>query len=336
MATENKIMTPWQGSGIVVANGNGPSATAKEALTKAGLDWLVEDRPLLTTLGGSEITGNYQKVESHKAIVRVTDEAILGVVGFGFEVFQNWEQFMFIDALVSAGLLKYHSAGSFKNGRVVWVQAEFAESEVVPGDYHKKYLLIVNAFDATYAIRINGCDTRVVCWNTFKMALREGKGRDDSVSIKHTVKMRDRVQAAKDALVVERVKAAQMDGFFKALASLRMTGDMWTDFSHKLIPNPEPGKSTTRAQNARAAMLELAVTGRGQDIPGVPGTAYAAFNAMVEYVNYERTARGETDDARQAGRFESTLFGSGGRLISTGIDVLNQYLVDHSIQVQTV
>jgi hypothetical protein len=87
------------------------------------------------------------------------------------------------------------------------------------------------------------------------------------------------------------------------------------------------------AERARERVLELTLHGRGQDVPGIAGTGYAGFNAMVEYVNYEKVSRGKTDDERQAGRYHSTLFGSGRDTIKRGIVVLNDLMKRNSIQI---
>jgi hypothetical protein len=112
-----------------------------------------------------------------------------------------------------------------------------------------------------------------------------------------------------------------------------MTSDMWQELAHYLIPNPGEGKNSTRAENARSDLISLAVTGTGQDIPGVAGTAYAAMNAVTEYVNYHRSTRGKEDAVRQAKRFESTLFGSGSKLVTSALFKLNEFAVNAGVQI---
>lgn len=324
----NEITVPWAGSGVDVSN----ASSIEDVMETSGLNWKVEGRPLFTTMGSIDNVGSMMGVATHKAIVRATDEEIMGIVGNKWNILQNHEVFSFVDDLQKLGLVKYRNAGQFKGGRVVWVQAEFQESEIVPGDVHKKYLMLTNAFDGTFSVRIGWTDTRVACWNTFMVAARDAR---NGVAIKHTAAMRDKIDEARQALVLAESQARQLDMFQKSLAGLRMTGDMWRDFSNKMIPDPEEGKNKTRAENARAELVALSITGRGQDIPGVEGTAYAALSALTEYVNYHRTARGKDDLQRQAGRFQNTLFGSGYKMINGGIDVLNGYLVDHGIQVSS-
>lgn len=270
------------------------------------------------------------KVATHKAICRKTDDMVLGVVGKDWNIFQNHEIFSFVDELHKMGLVKYNSAGQFKNGKIVWVQAEFMESEILPGDVHKKNLLISNAFDSIQSLRIGWTDVRISCYNTFVAALKEifKSGH----AIRHTASMRDQVAVAKDALLNAESQARQIDMFQKALTKLQMTSQMWKDYTEALFPDPGEGKNKTRAENARNEILSLSIMGRGQDIPGVQGTGYAALNAVTEYVNYHRSSRGENDQAKQSNRFQASLFGSGYQMIGKSMNMLNDYLVEHNIQ----
>ncbi len=328
--TDNIIETPWTGSGVVVENGH--TVEAQEVMRKADIDWEVEGRTLCAARDETMIT--MDKCPKHKAIVRVTDNQIMGIVGHKWNILQNSEVFTFLDDLARTGQLSYHSAGSFKSGRIVWVQCKVRVSEVVPGDEQGDYLLFVNAFDGSFSVVITKTRIRVACWNTFQAALREGKKGE--FRIRHTATMKDKLDKAKRAIIVASEQGAEEDNFQAALLRMRMTGQMWTDFSENLIRDNKTAKHNTRAENARAQLMSLALTGRGQDIPGVAGTGYAALNALTEYANYHRASRGSTDEAKQANRFQSTLFGSSNKLIVQGRDILNSFLVDHAIQVETV
>lgn len=327
---ETIIEKPWQGSGIEVVG----SSSAEEVMSKSFLNWEVEGRPLYYSNISAEDITNLVQDTTQKAIVRKSDNVKLGNVGINWNILQNYEIFQFVDELVKIGLLKYMAAGQFKGGRIVYVLAEFAESEILPGDIHKQYLLFTNAYDGTFSVRIGWTDIRVICWNTFQMASAEVK--KSGFSIRHTAAMRDKIEEAKQALIAMESEARKAEMFQKALTRVQMTGDMWKEFGEVLIPNPADGKNKTRAENSRGKLLSLALTGRGQDIPGVAGTAYSAFNGLTEYVNYERSSRGKDNLDRQSSRFQSTLFGSGQMLIDRGIGILNGFLVDHNIQVDSV
>ena len=99
---------PWHGLGIRVAE----ALTSKEALTKAGLDWHVVQKPL-TTYDGSPVPGYF-------ANIRDKDDKLLGVVTDRYTVIQNEDAFAFTDGLLGAGV-RYETAGSLSEGRRVWI-----------------------------------------------------------------------------------------------------------------------------------------------------------------------------------------------------------------------
>jgi len=325
---DERMENPWAGSGHSVED----AKTAQEVMQRAQLDWNVEGRQLyyFEAMASDPILAH-----SHKAIVRDDTGGLLGVVGQGWRPLQNHEAFDFVDRLIGAGAIRYSQAGSFKGGKIIWIQAEFAEAEILPGDVHKKYLMLVSAFDGSLAVRIGETNLRMFCMNVFPMIAKQFRDATgvQEVRIRHTQSLREKMEAAQNALAVAIKHGEYIDDIMRAFTRVRMTTGMWEDFANYLIPDPEEGKSSTRAENARSQLLTLAVTGRGQDIPGVAGTAYAALNAVTEYVNYYRTTRGKVDEDRQAKRFESTLFGAGARFVTDALFKLNEFTANAGIQI---
>lgn len=317
---------PWHGFGNCCGDA---AVDSIEALKASGLNWEVEQRPLLTTVGGPTIGVNFQKIADHAAIVRKTDDRVLGVVGDGWTPVQPYEMFDWTDGLVKDGMIKYHTAGSLRGGKKVWLLAQFDESVILAGDRMGKFLFFLNGYDGAQSIVINSTAVRVVCMNTARMALADG--RKNEIRIRHTASVKEKLDAAKNALGIAQEHSRQYDNLLRAFAQLRMTGDRWTDWAKTLIPDNPTAKHNTRAENNRAKLLTLSVTGRGQDIVGVAGTGYAAYNAATQFVNYERTSRGGED--QQERRFESALMGSGDDFVQTAILKLDEYLKQDGIQV---
>ena len=109
------------------------------------------------------------------------------------------------------------------------------------------------------------------------------------------------------SLVDRQVNLARM----KALAEL-------------LLPD-EPGKKNTRRINARASILS-AFTDGPQNLPGVKGTAWAAFNAMTQYLDHERSYKGKNTEAKAENRMNSTLFGANSRAKHSALNLVNKYV----------
>src|SRR5262249_22584665 len=89
----------WHRLGRVIAE----AATSAEAIRLAGLDWEIEQWPLLacgpTTT--EEPAGRYAPCPGTVANVRTDTGAVLGVVSRDYRVFQNREAFAFMDDLLA-------------------------------------------------------------------------------------------------------------------------------------------------------------------------------------------------------------------------------------------
>lgn len=299
--------TPWHGFGTFV--GDEP-VTSDQALILSGLDWQVREEPLFA---------GTIPVETHKAIVRSTDSRILGVVGKEYRPLQNFEAFSVMDSLVAEGCMRYHTAGSLRNGQRVWMLGKIGSVDVVPQDRVDQYLFLFNAHDGSHTLRILFTTTRVVCANTARIALHEGRG--DGVSVRHTKNLKKRVENAAEVLGIARKKHQENADFLKLLARTPLNSRLFDDFARIIVPDPvDPDANPTKADNQRDVLTVLFESGRGQDIPGVTGTAWAALNAVTEYVNYCRISRG--GNKAQERRFEGSIFGSGSDIIETANQAL--------------
>ncbi len=84
--------------------------TSSEAIQHAGLDYIVEKRPLFTYdtanhlgEGSDDIIIPEITVPNFFATVRADTEQVLGVVGNDYKVAQNRDTFSFFDAIVGRG-----------------------------------------------------------------------------------------------------------------------------------------------------------------------------------------------------------------------------------------
>jgi len=308
--------TPWHGLGHYV--GDDP-VTSKDAIVAAGLDWEVEKRQLWT----ADSEGKPRiDIDSHVAIVRKTDDSKLGIVGASYEPVQNRDSFEFMDALVDEGLMRYHTAGSLRGGQRIWLLGKIGHSDILPKDQLDRYLLLWNTHDGSGALRALFTSVRVVCANTARIALSEGRG--EGVYLRHTSNIKNRLEKAKEVLGLANKEFDKFVNFAKALAKLKMSAAEFDTLANYLIPDNPDIENNTRAENSRMELENLFRSGRGQDLPGVGGTGWAAYSAIVEYINYFRTSRG--GDAAQERRFEGSLFGSGDQLIQKSVGYLQKTL----------
>lgn len=176
--------TPWHGQGIRVED----APTSEDAIRLAGLDWTVNQEPIYLS-DGTKIDGNY-------ANVRSSDNKPLGIVGERYKIVQNSDAFAFTDALLGEGV-RYETAGSLKDGKVIWLLAKMPESVEILGDKVDPYMVFTNTHDGSGAVRVCMTPVRVVCNNTLNAAMR---GAKRVWSARHTGSVTNKLDDARETL----------------------------------------------------------------------------------------------------------------------------------------
>lgn len=212
--------TPWHGQGLRVED----APSSEEAIRLAGLDWSVDQQPIYLA-DGTQIKDNY-------ANVRSSDGKALGIVGSKYKIVQNTEAFAFTDELLGEGV-KYETAGSLKEGKVIWLLAKMPEAFEVLGDKVEPYLVFTNTHDGSGAVRVCMTPVRVVCNNTLNMALR---GAKRVWSARHTGSIASKLDDARETLQFANnyIKATQET--FEELYKIKLN-----DISlHRMLNNIAP------------------------------------------------------------------------------------------------
>lgn len=297
--------TPWHTLGTILSDA---PRTSREAMVAAGADWTVSRAHI--ALASDQLLGASRPIESHRAIVRDTDMRVLGVVGEGYTPVQNAEAFGWFDHVVGEGRATFETAGVLREGKTVWVLARLGETfEVVPGDAVRGFLLLSNSHDGSRAVQARFTPIRVVCANTLTAAGRGNAGADRPIAIRHTSSVSARLQ---EAAVVMGIAAKQMEDTseaFRMIARVQMGAAKAREFFETIVDGKRDntGKLAARSANVVDELSGLFDgKGIGIDLPGVRGTAWAAYNCVTEYVDYLRGAS-KSGDAR----LESIAFGSG-------------------------
>ena len=157
--------TPWHGLGKKVPNDISP----EQMLVTAGLDWQVVKKPLFY-----QDSEGKTKATNKVAIVRDTDDKLMTVVSKEWNPVQNLEAFKFFDDFVKGGDMEMHTAGSLRDGKMVWAMAQIKDSfELFGGDKVDGYLLFSNPHEFGRSIDIRFTPIRVVCNNTLSFALEQ-------------------------------------------------------------------------------------------------------------------------------------------------------------------
>lgn len=328
--TSANYRTLWGADGLDVKGVD----TAAEAMVAAGLDWTVSKQPLIYKAfnrgdvgpAGTTVFNDAYADCGHYGMIRSSDRSCLGVVGARYEPVQNHEAFNFVDKLVHEGHLEYEIAGSLKGGSKIWLQAKLNEYEVAEGDTMKNYLLLYNTHNGTGALKALFTDVRVWCSNTANAAVKNGSG----ISLRHTPSVHSRLNDAAEVLGFITDESVLREEQNKWLVGQSMNTAQLTNFVEKLIPVRNEAdadkitkRGSTRADNRRAEIINLFEHGTGNHLAGVRGTRWAAYNAVTEYINYEKKVKGEeTTGTGSASRMESALFGQGAKFIKQARGIL--------------
>lgn len=293
-------VVPWHGLGVKLDN----PATSEEAIIAAQLDWNVEVAKL-----GYNHDNKWKVVPEMFATVRTDKNIPLGVVGRLYTPVQNTEAFSFFDSVVGEKAAMYEVAGSLGKGETVWLLAKLP-GEIRIGktdDIINKYLLLVNRHDATAALRMFFTPIRVVCQNTLSAAMNVRKA-GEGVVIRHFPDIHKKVEQAREILKLSVDTYAKLGERFNYLATIPVN-DVWVDkYLTLVLPSDSKGVASQRLENMRETIAQ-GFHSISNSLPGIKGTAWAAYNAVTEYVDHGRVVPKLARDSTR--RLESIWLGSG-------------------------
>lgn len=288
--------TPWHQLGVQFAG----KFTAEQAIEAANLEYTVEKVPLFMRVQG-EGQESFVKTDGFATVNADTND-ILGYVRSRYTPLQNRAAFGFFDELIEEGGAHYVTAGALGKGERVWLLAQMPETfEPLAGDVSKNFCLLSNSHDGSSPVTVRFTQIRVVCQNTLGAAL---KGSKETVSVRHSTNVEFRLKTAGSILREYRDHMANLGEVFTKFTAVTID-DAWIDeyldglFGMEIDIASKAG--LTRRQKNVGSFRNLLSMGRGTGIPGVKGTVWGAYNAAVEFADYEITNR--ADDMVQSALF---------------------------------
>jgi len=292
--------------------------TSAEAIKEAGLDWDVTLKPIQIAdpISYAPLATVQQPIKTHKAVVRNSDNNILGIVGSQYQPVQNRDAFKFMDSLVDDGSMRYHTVGNLKDGKRVWLLGQTGSYDVVPGDQVDKFLFLWNSHDGSSSLKCMFTTIRVVCQNAVRSAFRNATER---IQLRHTRNIDAGLLDAKEILGTSKESFEGFERFSKILAGKQINTALLNEFALEMFPEPPKDVNMPSREKARDELTRLFEEGQGNTLPGVKGSAWAAFNAVTEYTNHYKVVRGSNKEER---RFEYSLFGAGANLAKRASDSL--------------
>jgi len=259
--------TPWHGLGTQVP----ADLTPTQMLEAAGLDWSVTKVPAYAKIAGKNVA------IGQSALVRSMDNSILDVVSDDWNPVQNTEAFDFFNEFVAAGDMEMHTAGSLRDGQIVWGLAKVKESfELFKGDQIDSYLLFSNFHKYGFSTDVRFTPIRVVCNNTLTLSLNSNVER--MVKISHRQKFDP--DNVKGMLGIATEKLAKYKDMAQFLGSKRYNDENIVEYFTRIFPvtGSNEKKKKEISKNAQYA-LDVLETQPGAQY--APGSWWQAFNAVT-------------------------------------------------------
>ena len=261
---------PWHGLGTKVSD----DLTPNQIMVKAGLDWSVEKVPTYAKVGNIEVpTGQ-------EALVRSSDNKVLTQVGKKWYPVQNEEAFEFFSEYCYAGDMSMETAGSLRDGKMVWGLAKVKESFSVGNeDQVDSYLLFANPHEYGKSIDIRFTPIRVVCNNTLSMALASVKNQ--GAKLNHR-KVFD-ADHVKETMGLASEKFSQYKEVAEFLASKKFSSKAIIEYYNEVFPRTYQGKKPIKINTYKD------LSANGQDAYAVletqPGAELGAKNTWWDALN---------------------------------------------------
>lgn len=321
----------WHGLGEVVE----PGKSAREGFRQLEIDWsttlepvYVHSTEVVSTPDGSASVERATAVPSARAHLRVDTGDVLGIVSKFYRPIQNVELAEFADALTSASTnVELETAGTLYGGKRVFALMRLGDSfDAVKGDEIKPYVLVSNGHGGTASFSAMLTSVRVVCANT--LAWAESSTGDVS-RFRHSGNMEDKLAAAKSVLGFAVAGMATYRDQVRSLVGFNLTGQRLENVLHFTYDQtygrlPASADEKTRAawEGKRNATVSAWRFNFEQDeknnLPGIAGTGWAAFNAITQWHDHDRGKLAPQSERRMA----SNIFGASARDKRKAFDVV--------------
>jgi phage/plasmid-like protein (TIGR03299 family) len=270
---------PWHGLGVHVND----DMTPEEMCIAAGLDWEVELRQLF--FAGIQDGEQWMLKAPRKfAVVRKSDNRCYGVASDNWHPLQNRDMLEFFDKYIKAGALTLETAGSLRNGQLVWGLAKLSNSfEVTPGDRVNGYVLISGSHAPGKANTVQTTPVRVVCNNTWTAAQSESTLNFSQSHLKEFD-----MDTARLAIEAAHENLAAAEARCKTLAALNLNVEdaMRKVIAPVMLPNLDISEVDFNDLENEPKSLRDLIDSINFGPGATPGNAWGAFNGVTNYTSH--------------------------------------------------
>jgi len=272
--------TPWHGLGTRVPD----DLTPEQMLEAAGLNWEVEKIEAFAKVGGKKVSVD------RSALVRKSDNKILGVVSNDWNPVQNAEAFEFFNDFIAEGDMEMHTAGSLGDGQIVWALAKVKSGfSLFGGDEVESYLHFTNFHKYGFSTDVRFTPIRVVCNNTLTLSL--------NTKVEKMVKISHRREFNGDnvklMLGIAAEKLAKYKEMAQFLGSKRASNENIVEYFKRVFP--VSGGDNAKKEISKNAGVALGILETQPGAEFARGTWWQAFNSVTFLTDH---LAGRTADTR--------------------------------------
>ena len=296
---------PWHGLGVSVPEEVGRDRV--KFMEAANMNKMHSLHQLQTDTG--------IKVDRY-AVVR-DDGKVVGNVGARYTLLQNHEAFEWFDEFLNLGEATFNTAGTLKEGAVVWILAKLNKNpmEIAAGDLVEKYLLLSHSHDGSLAVRVGFTPVRVVCANTLSMS--HSNDASKLIRVKHSKNVKVNLENIRDTMNLANQEFEATAEQYRFLTTKHINQKDLQKYIRLVFAHQQPklleatdddiawfkeGENdkeivSTRLKHTLETVFELAEAGKGNNLPSIRGTYWSAYNGVTEYLSYQN---GNNDDSRMS------------------------------------
>ena len=223
-----------------------------------------------------------------------------------YKILQNDEAFAMVADLAGEGMI-FETAGYFGNGERSWILGKLPETYNILGDEVVVYIVMMNSFDGTCAVKFAITPIRVWCSNTLNMALKTAERK---ISLVHKRSITSRIEEVRMVLGLTDTYMASLNKQMETLAKVKLSP---ITLEKIVLPNlikiDEDKMSARQIETRMEQRAELRYRYlNAPDLSEMPKTGYRFINAVADYVDHTEPGR-ETKNWR-ANRFKDQIEGN--------------------------
>ena len=243
---------------------------------------------------GPVFSGPGQRIIGFKRLFNADTDKTVFVVQAGYEVIQSSELWDLTEAILDTQDVKWETAGTLAEGRVMWTLARVDKPFFITGDDSPIYPFVAasTTHDGKGSMKVQNLQTRIVCMNTHHAAERETGETGREFTFRHVKGVHNRIEQAKKILAGAEKRASDFQELGEELVKMSLSDEGIEKFVTEFLPAPSKNIISKKVQenieNERDKVRGLFYHSLTVN-ENIRNTGYGAFQVGVEYLDHLRT-----------------------------------------------